>query len=54
MIPYRLRRLLLFPFAVALARLRPVAYARRIGVQLKERVTIYGVAGSAVWHGGSL
>lgn len=42
MIPYRLRRLLLFPFAVALARLRPVAYARRIGVQMKGRATIYG------------
>lgn len=42
MIPYRLRRFLLFPFAVIFARLKPVAYARRIGVRMKGRVTIYG------------
>lgn len=55
MIPYRLRRLLLFPFAVVFARLKPVAYARRIGVRMKGRVTIYGSrADGAGLNGDSL
>lgn len=42
MIPYRLGRVLSFPVNFAQARLKPVAYARRIGVNIKGAVTIYG------------
>lgn len=39
---YRVRRLLQFPFAVIFSRLRPVSYARLIGVKIKGKVKIYG------------
>lgn len=42
MIPYRLGRALSFPVNFVEARLRPVSYARRIGVNIKGAVTIYG------------
>lgn len=35
-------RLVCFPFAVVLARIFPVAYARWIGVRMAGKVTIYG------------
>ena len=42
MVLYRIGRLLRLPFAVVLARLFPVAYARWIGVRMDGEVTIYG------------
>ena len=42
MTPYRLRRILVWPFHFLYARLRPVAYAKMIGVNVKGKVTIYG------------
>lgn len=39
---YRLRRAVSLPFSLLQAKLRPVAFARRIGVNIKGRVKIYG------------
>lgn len=39
---YRLKRVLLWPFHYLYARLRPVGYARYIGVNIKGKVAIYG------------
>jgi acetyltransferase-like isoleucine patch superfamily enzyme len=39
---YRIKRLIAWPFNVIYARLFPVAYARRIGVNMEGSVTIYG------------
>ncbi|MCZ8036416.1 acyltransferase [Novosphingobium sp.] len=38
----RMVRLLVWPFWVVYARLRPVAYAKHLGVHINGRVTIYG------------
>ena len=39
---YRLKNALFWPFRVVYARLRPVAYAKMIGVTIKGKVRIYG------------
>lgn len=39
---YRLKRVVSLPFSLLYAKLRPVAFARRIGVNIKGRVKIYG------------
>lgn len=39
---YRIKRLIAWPFNISYARLFPVAYARRIGVNVAKNVTIYG------------
>ena len=39
---YRLKKAILWPIRVVYARLRPVSYAKTIGVDIKGKVTIYG------------
>ncbi|PAL19618.1 acyltransferase [Sphingopyxis sp. GW247-27LB] len=39
---YRLRKMIVWPFYYIYARLRPVAYAKMIGVNVKGKVAIYG------------
>jgi acetyltransferase-like isoleucine patch superfamily enzyme len=39
---YRFVRLLKFPFSTVIARLYPVWFARRLGVRMNGKVTIYG------------
>jgi acetyltransferase-like isoleucine patch superfamily enzyme len=39
---YRVKRLVSWPYNIIVARLFPVAYARRIGVNIEGHVTIYG------------
>lgn len=39
---FRLKNAALFPYRAILARLRPVAYAKSIGVSIKGGVKIYG------------
>lgn len=39
---YRLKKIIMWPFCYLYARVRPVGYAKMIGVNLKGTVTIYG------------
>lgn len=39
---FRLKRTVMWPINVVYARLRPVAYAKKIGVNIKEQAQIYG------------